>query len=100
MTSPASIAWVAAELISENGENPEYDRALVEMTTELLGLPITDWRHLIEPMLRGHRHVNPCDECPACDYCGEDRAYWPLAETGACDDCLPAALLAETDLSK
>ena len=29
----------AAALLSEDGENPEYDRAIVELTTDLLGLP-------------------------------------------------------------
>jgi len=27
----------AASLLSEHGENPEYDRAIVELTTRLLG---------------------------------------------------------------
>lgn len=27
----------AASLLSEDGENPEYDRAIVELTTRLLG---------------------------------------------------------------
>jgi hypothetical protein len=94
MIGSATIAYVAAGLLSEDAENSEYDRALVEMTAELLGLPITDNRDLVAAMLRGHRR-NPCDECPACDYCGEDRAWWPLTETGACDDCLTKALQAE-----
>lgn len=34
----AMIITVARDLRSEDGENPEYDRALVEMTTRLLGL--------------------------------------------------------------
>jgi hypothetical protein len=33
-----TIIRTARDLASENGENPEYDRALVEMTTDLLRL--------------------------------------------------------------
>ena len=32
------IIGTTANLLSDHGENPEYDRAIVELTTELLGL--------------------------------------------------------------
>lgn len=40
METEREIIEVARGLVSEDGENPEYDRALVEMTSELLGLPL------------------------------------------------------------
>lgn len=44
---------VAADLLSEDGENLEYDRAVCEMTCRLLGLP-TDVE-MIEPVLQFRR---------------------------------------------
>lgn len=32
------VLGVASDLVSEDGENPEYDRAIVELTMDLLGL--------------------------------------------------------------
>ena len=40
------ILKVARGLKSEDGENPEYDRALVEMTCDLLGIPMVDRREV------------------------------------------------------
>lgn len=31
---------IAARLLSEHGENPEYDRAISELMCEFLGLPL------------------------------------------------------------
>ncbi len=36
---PVDMFKAAADLLSESGENPEYDRAILELTTILLGLP-------------------------------------------------------------
>jgi hypothetical protein len=36
------VLAIASNLASENGENTEYDRALVDMTCDLLGLPQSD----------------------------------------------------------
>lgn len=46
--TPAEVAFngrlvdEARMLKSENGENPEYDRALVELVTTMLGLSMDD----------------------------------------------------------
>lgn len=40
--SPERVASVARGLRSVDGTSPEYDRAIVEMTTRLLGLPMGD----------------------------------------------------------
>ena len=36
-TSHQRVLIEAGDLLSEHGENPEYDRAIVELTTRLLG---------------------------------------------------------------
>jgi len=38
MIRPLTVLRIARGLRSERGENPEYDRALVEMTGDLLGI--------------------------------------------------------------
>lgn len=38
MVSERSVLHAAAGLVSEDGENPEYDRALAELSVRLLGL--------------------------------------------------------------
>ena len=45
------VVTEAADLLSEHGENPEYDRALVELTTRLLHLD-DDAKPEIEAALR------------------------------------------------
>lgn len=47
-----NVLAVAHGLISEDGDNPEYDRAITEMTCELLGLPITDNRDMVAELIR------------------------------------------------
>lgn len=42
MNNSIKILAVANGLISDNGDNEEYDRAIVEMTTELLGVSMED----------------------------------------------------------
>lgn len=34
-----TLMTTAASLLSESGENPEYDRAILELTSDLLGFP-------------------------------------------------------------
>lgn len=46
-----NIIGIAAGLVSEDGENPEYDRALVEVTCEALGVPITDNREAVAQLI-------------------------------------------------
>lgn len=48
-----SIIAAAAGLRSDEGENTEYDRALVELTCELLGLPIDKFRDLVQMAVLG-----------------------------------------------
>lgn len=49
----------ARDLRSEEGENPEYDRALVELTMRTIGLAEDDraevefWLGIIKPVTRG-----------------------------------------------
>lgn len=41
----------ASDLVSEEGENPEYDRALVEMTCRLLDLDTDEHRHTVAALI-------------------------------------------------
>lgn len=41
-TQDAVVMRVAANLLSEDGENSEYDRAIAEMTCDLLGINADD----------------------------------------------------------
>lgn len=50
-----SLLVTAADLLSEHGENAEYDRAIVELTTRLLGFD-DDWRDDVRATLRS---LNP-----------------------------------------
>lgn len=51
---PRTVMLNAASLMSESGENPEYDRALVELVSDLLGVSdFTEPRDAVETLLRG-----------------------------------------------
>jgi len=41
----------ARDLRSVEGENPEYDRALVELTASILGLPIDEFRDSLSELI-------------------------------------------------
>lgn len=41
------VVQAARQLASDTGENPEYDRALVEMTADLLGVDKSISRYMI-----------------------------------------------------
>lgn len=43
----------AADLLSEDGENAEYDRAIVELATRLLGLSHDQHHEFVAQTLRG-----------------------------------------------
>lgn len=43
----------AIELLSEDGENPEYDRAIAEVVTSMLGLPLDAKEHIWEALRVG-----------------------------------------------
>ena len=43
----------ARELRSQDGENPEYDRALVELISQTFGLPYPDMPELITYLVLG-----------------------------------------------
>ena len=47
-----NIIMAAAGLLSEEGENSEYDRALVEVTCTLMGLSVEENRKRVEQILR------------------------------------------------
>lgn len=49
--TPSQLLNAAADLLSEDAENEEYDRAIVELISTVLGLP-TDYRGATEAMLR------------------------------------------------
>jgi len=55
----ARVLVIGADLLSEHGENPEYDRAIVEMATRLLGLDSDSYGDVLAAM----RILNP--EVPA-----------------------------------
>jgi len=45
--------WIeAADLLSEDGENPEYDRAIVELTIRMTPGLAMDLRPVVESILR------------------------------------------------
>ncbi len=46
------LVGTASDLLSENGENPEYDRALIELVGICLGFSPADQRYSIEFLLR------------------------------------------------
>lgn len=54
MTDAARLIHIAVNLLSEDGENPEYDRACVEIVTEFLGLSM-DEREAVLGLLRSRR---------------------------------------------
>lgn len=53
----------AADLMSEDAENPEYDRALVELVCDLLPGVSTDDRETVERLLRAHREGRTLCTC-------------------------------------
>jgi hypothetical protein len=55
MISQAELIELARGLKSEHGENPEYDRALVELCTDALGMSM-DERHKVARMI-GVKHA-------------------------------------------
>lgn len=87
---PATVAHLAAALLSEHGENRDYDLALAELTASALGWPLELTPEALR-MLRRQPRRQFCDDCPPCNACGDDRAVWTLDNAGLCDDCLPAA---------
>lgn len=82
MVTRQQIMTTARGLLAEGVENPEYDRAIAEMTTELLGLPITDHRAMVLHALR----FGPLDDT-ACEICGERTGQvWAVGWAAACAD--------------
>jgi hypothetical protein len=73
-----------SQLLSEEGENPEYDRGIAELCTELLGLPIADNVAQVGRVLRRGRCLTLHPEHPYCDLCGENRVRWQFDEIGVC----------------
>lgn len=51
----AHVLRAAAELISDEGENEEYDRAIVDLTCDLLSISIES-REAVLPFLRAVKH--------------------------------------------
>lgn len=65
MTSVAVITYenairYAGDLASEHGENPEYDRALVELLADLFGIPM-DLKDKIDDDIRNYKPVIPAN---------------------------------------
>lgn len=52
MSTLKTVINNAALLLSEDGENPEYDRAIVELTSAALGVSSDDY-DAVERLLRG-----------------------------------------------
>jgi hypothetical protein len=57
MLTPHDILTAAADLLSVDGENPEYDRALVELSCALLGMGTDDHRESISLILRHYNRA-------------------------------------------
>ena len=53
--SAIRILKIAAELISDDSENPEYDRGVVEMTCDILDIPM-DAKESVGDILRAIRN--------------------------------------------
>ena len=53
---PYEIAQIAARLISEDGENVEYDRAICELVCDLTGIS-TDYKDRVLEILHNIRKV-------------------------------------------
>lgn len=53
---PHQLLNTAADLLSEDGENVEYDRAIVELTSDLLGLTQDDHAGMAD-LLRTKREI-------------------------------------------
>ena len=49
------VIRAASELVSDEGENEEYDRAIVELTCDLLSISIES-REAVLPFLRAVKH--------------------------------------------
>ena len=49
------VIRAASELISEEGENEEYDRAIVDLTCDLLSISVES-RDAVLPFLRALQH--------------------------------------------
>ncbi len=91
----ANVARSGALLLADDGApNNEYDRAIGELVTELLGFSM-DFMPTMLAVMQASRaaQFDCCDEHPYCDLCGEGRVRWRLDEVGVCDDDLLAALI-------
>lgn len=86
--SALDIVHSGAELLSEDGENVEYDRAITEIVTELVGLSHDHDGEIGAMLRRGRRTWDNHPERPYCDRCGEHRVSWSFTEVGVCDLCL------------
>lgn len=68
--TPAVLMRTAAALLSVEGENPEYDRALAELVTDLLGGTSDDKDAILSALRALHGYVptddDPDDPCPKC----------------------------------
>lgn len=49
------LILAARELVSEDGENPEYDRALVELACEAFKIPMDESWEIERLVLRGDK---------------------------------------------
>lgn len=55
MSITAAVIAAARDLRSESGENPEYDRALVELSANLLGIDPDNRNDIANEILGGRR---------------------------------------------
>ena len=54
MATHENLLQEAADLLSDSGENEEYDRAIVELSCRILGVS-TDYRDAVHAYLRALR---------------------------------------------
>lgn len=87
----AAIVREAAGLLSEEGENTEYDRAITELVTFVLG-GTGDDKDTVLDALRAIRGDDGYADHPYCDLCGENRVFFSLREIGICFEHHAASL--------
>ena len=80
-TTLAHLVAIAQDLKSEDGENPEYDRALIELIRDAFGIgyDMDDGRVIVERMIRPVKHTVPDRGSCSCG-CGA-----PLPPPGLCE---------------
>lgn len=89
-----AVRSTAADLLSD-GENPEYDRGITELVSDLLGLSTDDKYHTLANLRlwknRVNKHTRHAPAPHPCTTCAEDRLTYTghdgASDTFACTAC-------------